>query len=215
MQLFHAGLTGTNLTIASVGASLNSIWGSFNQSQVMFNNYSGKLDKLESEVQRIKANATAESIETDRKLQQTLQDVSERLREASMAADKKETERAAYLDRIEASLNKDISSINYNAVNLNERMVASDKQVENRMLQLESLVNSLATRLSIAETLVSQQQKIIETLQLKTEQMSKEAASETALLALRSEFTQLQGHIMQHSGKVMDIVIAKLSSTAP
>jgi hypothetical protein len=215
MQLFNAGLMGTNASVASVVASVSILGTSFNQSQVTFNTYSTKLDKLESEVHHIKANTSAEKIETDRKLQKTLSDVDERLREASVVADRKEAERAAYLDRVEAHLNKEVSIINSNAANLNERVVENNKQVENKLTQLEALVSSLATRLSVAETVMAQQQKIIDALQLKLEQTSKEAASETALLALRSEFTQLQGHIMQHSGKVMDIVIAKLSSATP
>lgn len=82
--------------------------------------------------------------------------------------------------------------------------------LESGLSEVQDHVKDLTMRLATAEATIQQQQQTISYLQSKLDTQIKDSASLSSVDTLRKEFQQLQSAMMDHSGKVLDLITANV-----
>lgn len=82
--------------------------------------------------------------------------------------------------------------------------------LESGYAESNNLIKDLMLRLASAEATIQQQQHTISYLQSKLDTQIKDSASIHSVDTLRKEFQQLQNAMMEHSGKVLDLLTANV-----
>ena len=93
-----------------------------------------------------------------------------------------------------------------------ERSSHTQTTLEKGVVDAQEVIKDLNARLTAAEATITQQQQTINYLQTKLDAQIKESASVSSVNALRQEFQLLQSSMMEHSGKVLDVLAANLGT---
>ena len=82
--------------------------------------------------------------------------------------------------------------------------------LESGLAEVQDHVKDLMMRLATAEATIQQQQQTISYMQSKLDSQIKDTASLASVDTLRKEFQHLQSAMMEHSGKVLDLITANV-----
>ena len=91
-------------------------------------------------------------------------------------------------------------------------MINSNSLLESGLDAAQIQIQALISRLNSAEATIIQQQHNINFLQNKLDNTLRDSAPVTSVDTLRREFQQLQSTMMEHSGKVLDLLTANMGN---